>query len=148
MTLYEKLDQDCKAAMKEKDAVKVSVLRMVIAAVKMLEIQKNIKAALDADVVQIVQKQIKQHKESIDQFQKGNRPDLADKEAAELKILEAYMPRQMGDEEIAAAVQAVITELGASTRADAGKVMKAVMERLRGKADGKTVNAIVSRCLA
>lgn len=147
MNIYEMIGQDYKTALKDKDALKVSVLRMVISAVKMLEIQKNLKAVDDADAVQIIQKQIKQRKESIDQFLKGNRKDLADKEAAELKILETYVPRQLTEEELKSVVQAIIAEIGAATKADTGRVMKAVMEKVKGKTDGKAVNQVVSGLL-
>lgn len=147
MRLYETIDQDYKTALKAKDALKVSVIRMVISAVKMLEIQKNIKAADDADIAQIIQKQIKQRKDSIDQFLKGNRKDLADKESAELKILEFYMPKQMAEDELKAVTAAVISELGATTKADTGRVIKAVMEKVKGKADGRMVSQLVSSLL-
>lgn len=147
MSIYETINEDYKAALKGKDALKVSVLRMVIAAVKMLELQKSLTAVDDADAVQVIQKQAKQRKESIDQFLKGDRKDLADKEAAELKILEAYMPRQMTAEELKDVVRSVIAEIGAAGKADTGRVMKAVMERVRGKADGKAVNQVVAGLL-
>jgi len=147
MGLYQTIDRDCKAALKEKDPIRVSVLRMVIAAVKMLEIQKNLTEVSDADVISILQRQIKQRKESIDQFTKGARADLADKEAAELKVLERYMPRQLSAEELESAVKSVIAETGAASKADIGKVMKAVMERIKGTADGKAVSQAVSRLL-
>ena len=147
MNLYETIDSEYKTALKGKDALKVSVLRMVISSVKMLEIQKNVKTAEDADILQIIQKQIKQRKESIDQFTKGNRQDLAAKEAAELALLEAYMPKQLSEDELRTVVKTVIADLGAATKAETGKVMKAVMEKVKGKADGKAVNQIVSSLL-
>lgn len=147
MGLYEKIGNDYKVALKGRDALKVSVLRMVISAVKMVEIQKNLKAADETDIVQVVQKQIKQRKESIEQFLKGNRKDLADKEAAELKILEIYMPQQMSEAELKEVVISAIAESGASTKADTGKVMKAVMDRVKGRADGKTINQLVASML-
>lgn len=145
--LYNTLNDDYKVALKARDSLKVSVLRMLISAIKMVEIQKNIKAAEDEDVLQIIQKQVKQRKDSIDQFLKGNRKDLADKETLELRILESYMPKQLAESELREIVTSVITEIGALTKADAGKVMKAVMDKVRGKADGKTVNTIVTSML-
>ena len=147
MNLYQRLEDDMKVALKGGDTVKLSVLRMVISAVKMLEIEKNIKAPGEGDVLQILQKQIKQRKESIAQFEKGNRQDLVDKEASELKILEAYMPKQLSEEELTVVVKDSIAETGAKVKADMGKVMKVVMGKVAGKADGKMVNQILLRFL-
>lgn len=147
MELYEKIEGDMRASLKEGNAGKLSVLRMLVAAIRQFEIDKNIKAPAEADVLQIVSRQIKQHKESIEQFKKGNRPELAEKEAAELKILELYMPAQMSEDEILALVKAAVSESGATTKAETGKVMKLVMEKAKGKADGKTVNALVMKLL-
>jgi uncharacterized protein YqeY len=97
--------------------------------------------------MQILSRQIKQHKESIEQFKKGNRPDLADKEASELSILESYMPAQMSEDEVVAIVKTAISETGAIAKSETGKVMKAVMEKARGRVDGKTVNQIVMKLL-
>jgi uncharacterized protein len=137
------ISDDMKAALRAGDAVKLSTLRMLVAAIRNREIEKNIKELDDAEVIQILQRQIKQHKDSIEQFQKGNRPDLAEKEAKELKVLEAYMPAQMGQDELTALIKAVIAETGAASKADGGKVMKAVMDKVKGKADGKTVSQTV-----
>jgi uncharacterized protein YqeY len=120
---------------------------MLVSAVKTLQIDKNVKSVEDPDVLQILKRQIKQRRESIEQFKLGNRQDLADKEAAELGILEAYLPPQMGDSDIEAMVRAAITKLGASGRADTGKVIKAVMEQAGASCDGKTVSRIVSGIL-
>lgn len=143
MTLYEKIENDMKDALKRKDAVRLSVLRMLVAAVKNLEIDKKLKAAGEADVVQIIQKHIKQHKESIEQFKAGNRQDLVDKESAELVILEKYMPSQLSESQIRDIIKAAIAETGATTKAEMGKVMKIVMEKTKGQADGKIVNQLV-----
>lgn len=136
-----------KAALKSGDAAKLSVLRMLVAAIKTLEIDKRLKEISDQEVIQIVKRQINQHRESIDQFRKGNRPELAAKEELELKILEAYMPEQMGEAEVEAVVKAAISETGSSLRSDMGKVMKAVMEKTKGRCDGKLVNQIVMKHL-
>jgi uncharacterized protein YqeY len=147
MNLYQKIESDMRAAMKDGSAVKLSVLRMLVSAVKTLEIDKKLKELPETDIIQILQKQIKQHKDSIEQFGKGNRTDLADKELAELKVLETYLPAQMGEGEVEALVKSVIAETGATTKADTGKVMKAVMERAKGACEGKTVNQVVMRFL-
>jgi len=147
MNLYEKLDTDVKNALKAGDAIKVSVLRMALATIKTLMIEKNLKSLDDNGVIEILQRHVKQHRESIDQFTKGGRADLADKEKAELKILEGYLPEQLGEEELAKIVKATIAEVGASTKKDTGKVMKAVMDKIKGKADGKAVSSIVQQVL-
>jgi uncharacterized protein YqeY len=147
MGLYEQLQNDMKSAMKSGEAMKLSVLRMVISAIKLMEIDKKLAKIEDADAAQIIQKQIKQHKDSIEQFEKGNRSDLADKERSELAILELYMPKQMGEEELTALVKEAIKDTGASSKADTGKVMKAVLEKARGRTDGKSVNQIVMKLL-
>lgn len=147
MSLYDRLESDVKAALKQGDSLRVSVLRMLIAAIKMAEIQGNVKRLDENGVISTVQKHIKQHKESIEQFEKGNRNDLAEKERNELKILEGYMPEQLGEEELLAIVKAAISETGAATKADMGKVMRAVMEKAKGRADGKAINQIVAKLL-
>lgn len=147
MGLYQKIEDEMKTAMKSHDALRLSVLRMVLSAVKMIEIEKNLKTVEDADVLQIIQRQIKQHKDSIEQFEKGKRQDLADKELKELKILETYMPKQLTEEELLPIIKEAIIQTGASLKSDAGKVMKVVMEKAKGKTDGKTVNQLVLKLL-
>jgi uncharacterized protein YqeY len=147
MALYKNIEDDMKAALKQGDALKLSTLRMLISSVRMLELEKQLKSIEDGDVIQILQKHAKQRKESIDQFTKGNRPELAEKEAKELKILEAYLPKQLSEEELMAVIRQAMTDTGASTKADMGKVMKAVTEKTRGKADGKVVSQLVAGLL-
>ena len=147
MDLYEKIVSDMKAALKEGAAVKLSVLRMLIAAVRQVQIDKNNKSIEGSDVLQMIRRQVKQHKESITQFTDGNRQDLADKERAELKILESYLPEQIGEEELTALVAAAITESGAKTKAEMGKIMKLVMEKTKGNCDGKLISQLVMRGL-
>lgn len=147
MGLYNRLESDMKSALKGGEAFKLSVLRMAISAVKMIGIEKNIKEVADPEVLQILQKQIKQRKESIVQFEKGKRQDLADKEAAELKILESYMPKQLTEEELLNIVKEAIVETGASAKSDMGKVMKVIMPKVAGKADGKTINQLLMQFL-
>jgi uncharacterized protein YqeY len=120
---------------------------MLISAIKTMEIEKNLKEAADPDVIKIIQTQIKQHRESIAQFEKGNRPDLAGKEKEELTILESYMPKQLTEEEVTAIVKEAIASSCAVTKQDMGKVMKLVMEKAAGRADGKMVNQIVMKLL-
>ncbi|MCX5712919.1 MAG: GatB/YqeY domain-containing protein [Candidatus Omnitrophica bacterium] len=143
MDTYEKIESEMKDAMKQKDSLKLSVLRMAIAAVRNTEISKKVKKLEESDVLQVLQKMIKEHKESISQFASGNRADLVDKEKKELEILQTYVPKEMSLEELTAIIKTAVRESGLTSKADAGKVMKAVMERVRGKADGKIVNNIV-----
>jgi len=147
MALYERLQDDMKASMKSGETLKLSVLRMAVSAIKLLEIDKKLKKIEDADVSQILQKQIKQHKDSIEQFEKGSRKDLADKERSELLILEAYMPKQMTEDELAVMVKEIIAETGAATKSDTGRVMKLVLEKAKGRTDGKSVNQAVLKIL-
>lgn len=147
MGLSERLDADTKRAMKAGDALRVSVLRMVLSAVKMAQIEKNIKSLDDDSVIQILQRHVKQHRESIEQFSNGGRPDLAGKEASELKILEEYLPEQLSEEEVMVIVKAAVSDTGATVKADTGKLMKAVMEKAKGRADGKLINRLVQQFL-
>jgi uncharacterized protein YqeY len=147
MGLYVKLENDMKAALKEGDAVRLSVLRMVISAVKTAEIDKKIKALPEADIMQVLQRHIKQHRESIEQFKSGNRPDLAKKEADELRVLETYLPEQLSESAVDELVRAAIKETGASTKADMGRLMKVVMEKAKGLCDGKLVSQTVTKYL-
>ena len=147
MSLYERLDSDVKCALKEGNSLKVSVLRMALSAIKTLQIEKNIKSLDDSNVIQILQRQAKQHRESIEQFAKGGRQDLVDKESSELKILDEYLPKQMTEEELLAIIKTAIADTGAVLKSDTGKVMRAVMEKAKGKADGKTINKLVGELL-
>jgi len=147
MELYKKLELDMKTALKSSDALKLSVLRMALSAIRFMEIEKKLTKIEDADVYAVIQKQIKQHKDSIEQFEKGLRNDLASKEKSELVILESYMPKQLNADEVEAIVKEVIAETGALTKAETGKVMKIVLEKTKGSTDGKTVNQIVLKFL-
>jgi uncharacterized protein YqeY len=150
MTLVERIGQDLTAAMKAQDAARLSTLRMAKAALKNKEIDK--KAPLDeAEALKIVQALVKQREDSVEQYVKGNRPELADKERAEIAVLKAYLPAEVGDDEIAAAVSKAVAETGATSAKDMGRVMKAALAQLAsgGKAvDGKRVNEAVKKQLA
>ncbi|MFA5094427.1 MAG: GatB/YqeY domain-containing protein [Candidatus Omnitrophota bacterium] len=148
MSLQEKIDAELKGAMKAKDEIKVSTLRMLRAAMKNLEIDKKTDKLEDKDTVSIISKQIKQHKDSIEGFTKGNRQDLVDKEKAELAILEAYMPTMLSADDLKPIVAAAIKKTEAKGRSDMGKVMKAAMEEAKGAVDGKMLSAMVSEELA
>ena len=142
-----KIDSDMKEAMKQKDTIKVSTLRMLMAAIKNLAIEKRTESLEDGDVFQIISKQARQHEDSIREFGKGGRQDLVEKETRELEILKGYLPPALSIEEIVAIVKEGIAEVGAQTRADMGRVMKVCMEKMKGRADGKTISQIVSEQL-
>ena len=146
MTLLEKLKEDLKSAMRAKEELRVSVLRMLLSAINYAEIAQQ-KKLDDAGIISVIAKEIKQRRESIEAYEKGNRPELAAKEKLELDILQAYMPAQMGRDEVTAIVQKVIAEVGAKGPADKGKVMQKLMPQVKGKADGNEVNTIVTELL-
>jgi uncharacterized protein len=150
MSLIEKIQQDITAAMKARDEQRLSTLRMVKTALKNREIEKM--GALDEKESQaVLSTLIKQRKDSVEQFLKGGRKEMADKEAAEIKLIETYMPTAAGEEEIVAGVKAVITEMGSPTMKDMGTVMKNSMARFQAaglRVDGKMVSELVKRELA
>ena len=147
MTLNDRIAAELTAAMKAKDAARLSALRMLKAAVMNKEVEKG-RSLEDAEVLQVVASLVKQRRDSIDQFAKAGRTDLVNKETGEVAILEQYLPPAVTPEEIDAAVAAAIAETGASSAKDMGKVMKAVMPKLAGKnADGRAVNDAVRRNL-
>lgn len=147
MALKNQLQADLIEAMKAKDEVKTSVLRMVKAAILKYEVSGDRKEATDADILNIINKEIKSRKDSVEQFTGGNRMDLADKENAEIKVLEAYMPPQMSEDEVKQVVLDVMNSTGATSKADIGKVMGPVMAKVKGLADGGMVNKIVGSLL-
>jgi uncharacterized protein YqeY len=147
MNLNDKVAADITAAMKAKDAGKLSALRMLKAAMMNKGVEKG-RDLEDAEVLQVVSSLVKQRRDSIEQFSKAGRTDLVEKETGEIKVLEAYLPPAASAADIDAAVAAAIAETGASSPKDMGKVMKAVMPMLAGKnADGKAVNEAVRRKL-
>jgi uncharacterized protein YqeY len=143
MTPLEKINQDITAAMKAKDTERLSALRMIKTALKNKEIDKM--AALDeAEAIKVLQSLLKQRRDSIEQYTKAGRQELADKEAAEMKIIEEYLPAALDEAAISQVVEAAIAETGASSPAQMGQVMKAVMAKLAGQTvDGKVVSSIV-----
>ena len=147
MSLKDQITEDMKVAMRAKDAARLLTIRGLLAACKQREVDERI-VLDDAAVIAIIDKLVKQRKDSIAQFTAGNRPDLVDKEAAELQVLEAYLPQRLGADEIAAQVAAIVAELGAAGPGDMGKVMGAVKTRLAGKADMGLVSAAVKKALA
>jgi uncharacterized protein len=149
MTLYQRIDSDLKDAMRAKDALRLGVLRMLKSALKYGAIEKSgADAELnDVDGAQVIRKQAKQRQDSIESFEKGGRPELAEKEKVELAILNSYLPKQMDPEELAKMVRETIAEVGATSKAQMGAVMKALQEKTAGRADGKTLSQEVQKQL-
>jgi len=147
MSLKDQITEDMKTAMRAKDSERLGTIRLLLAALKQKEVDERIELD-DAMVVAIVDKLVKQRKDSVAAFTQGGRTDLADKEAAEIKVLEVYLPQRMGAEEIATEVKAIVTELGANGPGDMGKVMGAAKTRLAGKADMGLVSAAVKAALS
>jgi uncharacterized protein len=147
MSLKERITEDMKAAMRAKDAQRLGTIRLLTAAMKQKEVDERIELD-DAAVIGIVDKMLKQRKDSIEAFEKAGRQDLADKEAAEIVVLQAYLPARLSAEEIAAEVKSIVAELGAKGPGDMGKVMGAAKARLAGKAEMGQVSAAVKAALA
>jgi len=146
MALKEELLKDLKAAMKAKDTVKKQAVTMVRAAI--LQIEKDTKKELgDAEIIDVISKQVKQRKDSLEEFIKAEREDLVEQTKAELDILMTYMPKQLTKEELTVIVKEAISSTGAKTKKDMGKIMKEVMPKIKGKADGKSVNEVASSLL-
>ena len=147
MSLKEKITEDMKTAMRAKDSERLGTIRLLLAALKQKEVDERV-GLDDAMVVAIVDRLVKQRKDSVTAFTQGGRTDLADKEAAEIKVLEVYLPQRLGADEVAAEVKAIVAELGATGPGDMGKVMGAVKARLAGKADMGQVSAAVKAALS
>lgn len=147
MSLKQKITEDMKAAMRAKDAARLSAIRLLTAAIKQKEVDERIEAN-DAQVLAIIEKMIKQRKDSISQYEAGGRPDLADIEKAELAILAAYMPASLSAAEVEAEVAAAVAEAGAAGPQDIGKVMALLKPRLAGRADMSVASALVKAALA
>jgi uncharacterized protein YqeY len=147
MTLQERIDADLKDAMRAKEAGKLSVLRGLKSALKYAEIEKADAALDDSAAAQVIRKQVKQRQDSIESFEKGGRPELAAKEKEELEILNAYLPKGLSAEELSTLVRETIAEVGATSKAQMGAVMKALQAKVAGRADGKTLSAEVQKQL-
>ena len=146
MSLRVRLSEDMKLAMKSKDKFRLSVIRMVRAAIQNVEIDKQIELS-DDEVLVVLNREVKQRKDSLQEFKNANRDDLASKTEQEIAILMEYMPQQLTDDEIDALVQEAVTETGASSKKDIGNVMKYLITKIQGRADGKLVNQIVQKYL-
>jgi uncharacterized protein YqeY len=146
--LTERIESDFKEAMRSKDAARLSTLRMLKSAIEYYKLEKKREKLTDADIVGVIKKQIKQRQDSIEGFEKGGRADLVDKEKAELAVLKSYLPEELSQAQTEEVVKAVIAEVGATTKADMGKVMKAVQAKTAGRADNRLVSQIISAHLA
>jgi uncharacterized protein YqeY len=140
--LKEKLQRDLKEAMKNRDEIRLRTLRMVLTALKNFEVEK-MKEASDEDVIEVIQKEAKKRREAIEEYKKAGREDLATAEAEELAILEEYLPEQLSEDEIRKIAFEIIKKVGATSPKDLGKVMREIMPKIKGRADGKLVNRIV-----
>lgn len=148
MSLKDRLTEDMKQAMKEKEAgkLRLSVIRMVRASIKNTEIDRK-KELGDEEVLDVLAKEVKMRRDSLEEFKKGNRPDLVAGLEQEIAILMGYLPQQLGEEEVRALVAEAVALTGAAGPKDMGKVMAALMPKVKGRADGKTVNAMVKDAL-
>ena len=147
MSLQEQISAALKDAMRARDEVKMATLRLVLTAIKNRE--KEARSLLeDQEVISVITTQIKQRRESIEQYRQADREDLAQREESELQILQGYMPEQVSEEEISNTLDEIIAEVGAVSMKDMGKVMKAAMAKLAGKADGQAINAMVKAKLS
>ena len=147
MSLKDQITEDMKTAMRAKDATRLLTIRGLLAALKQKEVDERV-VLDDAAVIAIIDKLVKQRKDSISQFAAGGRSDLVDKETAELVLLEGYLPQRLSAEEIAAEINKIVTNLGATGPGDMGKVMGAVKDQLAGKADMSLVSAAVKQALS
>ncbi|AAW40396.1 MAG: GatB/YqeY domain-containing protein [Dehalococcoides mccartyi] len=144
--LKEKLGEEVKLSLRQGEKLKCSVLRMLVSAISYAEIAKQ-KTFTDEEIFGVIAKEIKQRRESIEAYKLANRPELVEKEQQEMEILQSYMPEQMGEAELTLIIKKVISETGASTPQDKGKVMGKLMPLVKGKADGQMVNNLVTALL-
>ncbi|MBL0388358.1 GatB/YqeY domain-containing protein [Tumebacillus sp. ITR2] len=144
MSLTERLTNDMKQAMKDKDKVRLSVIRMIRTAMKNLEINEQ-RELSDEDVINVMNRELKQRRDSLQAFEAGGRQDLVEEATAEIQVLMDYLPQQLTEDEIRAIVQETIAATGAASKADMGKLMGALMPKVKGRADGKLVNQVVTQ---
>ena len=147
MTLQERVAQEIKAAMLAKDADRLGTLRLLKSAIGYAQIERKTDNLSDAEVVAMVQKEIKKRRDSIEQFEKGNRPELAAKVKQEIDVLETFLPQPLAAEELELLVRATIQETGATSKKEMGPVIKAVQAKAAGRADGKTISTLVGKLL-
>lgn len=147
MALQDKLSDEIKTSMLAKDADRLSALRMLKSAADYLKIDRKTDKLSDADFVSLVQKEVKKRRDSVEQFEKGGRQELADKEKKEITVLESFLPKPLSPEELEQMVKTTIREVGATSKKDMGAVMKAVQAKAAGRADGKTMSTLVGKLL-
>jgi uncharacterized protein len=147
MTLQERLPQEIKAAMLAKDADRLGALRLLKSVLGYVQIERKTETLSDADFVVVVQKEVKKRRDSIEQFEKGGRPELAEKEKKEISVLETFLPKALSPEDLEQLIRSTIQELGAASKKDMGPVIKAVQAKAAGQADGKTISTIVGKLL-
>lgn len=147
MPTLEQISKELLEAMKSKDAVRTSTLRMLVAALRNKEIEKK-KTLAEGDVLEVIQSEAKRRRESMEEYGKANRPDLVSKEEAELNVLKVYLPKMLSEAELKALVQAAIESAGAKTPQDMGRVMSVVMPQIKGRADGKQAQILVKELLS
>jgi len=148
MSILDKVSQEIKAAMLAKNAVRLGALRMLKSAIGYAQIERKNEKLSDAELIGIVQKEVKKRRDSIEQYEKGGRPELAEKEKEEAKVLEEFLPKPLSSDELEALVKSTITELGATSKKEMGAVMKAIQAKAAGRADGRTVSTLVNKLLA
>jgi uncharacterized protein YqeY len=148
MSLQERLSQELKAAMLAKDSERLSTLRLLKSAIGYTQLERKTELLPDSDFVAVVQKELKKRHDSIEQYEKGGRQELADKEKKEIPVLEGFLPQPFSSAELEQLIKATIQELGATTKKDMGPVIKAVQAKAAGRADGKTISGTVGRLLA
>ena len=147
MTLLERISQEIKAAMLAKDADRLSTLRLLKSALGYVQIEKKVETLPDAEVIAVIQKEIKKRRDSVEQFTSGGRPELAAKETAEIAVLEAFLPQALSADELEQLVRSSIQELGATSKKEMGPVIKAVQAKAAGRADGKSISTLVGKLL-
>ena len=147
MSLQEKLGQEIKSAMLARDADRLSALRMLKSAIGYIQIEKKVESLPDAEFIAAVQKEVKKLRDSIEQYEKGGRPELAAKEKQEITVLESFLPQPLSTEELEALIKQAIAETGATSKKEMGPVIKAVQAKAAGSAEGKTISQIVGKLL-
>jgi uncharacterized protein YqeY len=147
MSPQEHLAAEMKSAMLARDADRLSALRMLKSAIGYAQIERKTENLSETDFVAIVQKEVKKRRDSVEAFEKGNRPELADKEKKEILVLESFLPKPLSPEDLQQLIQATIQELGATTKKEMGPVIKAVQAKAAGRADGKSISTLVGRLL-
>ncbi|MEY4325033.1 MAG: hypothetical protein RIS24_1204 [Verrucomicrobiota bacterium] len=147
MSLQQRVNDELKSSMLARQAVRTGTLRMLKAALGYAQIEKKTETLSDSDVMALIQREAKKRRDSIEEFEKGGRAEMAANEKAELEVLTEFLPKALSAEELESLVQAVIAEVGATSKKDMGAVMKAAQAKVDGRADGKSVSALVSRLL-